>query len=73
MRGVRLAEFAVLLQLQAILHRALVFRRVVVPPLALRAGQGNDVSHKSSTLTELEPTTRIELVTSSLPRMCSTD
>ena len=67
------AKLAVFFHFQTVLHGPLVFRRVVVPAFAFRAGQGNDVSHSQPTLTALEPTTRIELVTSSLPRMCSTD
>ena len=41
------AKFAVLLQLQAILHRPLVFRGRVVSLFAFRACQNNIVSHKS--------------------------
>jgi hypothetical protein len=70
---VGLAELAELLHLEAVLHGSLVLRRRVVAVLAFRASQRNVISHFCSTLTEMEPTTRIELVTSSLPRMCSTD
>ena len=72
-RRVGLAELAELLHLEAVLHGSLVLRRRVVAVLAFRASQRNVISHFCSTLTEMEPTTRIELVTSSLPRMCSTD
>ena len=41
------AEFAVLLQFQAILHGSLVFRGRVVSLFAFRARQNNIVSHKS--------------------------
>ena len=64
------AKLAVLTQLQAVLHGAFVFSCDVISLLAFRTGQNNIVAHNSPLL---EPTTRIELVTSSLPRMCSTN
>ena len=67
------AELAVFFQFQAILHGPLVLCRRVISLLAFCASQRNDISHDYPLLKTMEPTTRIELVTSSLPRMCSTD
>jgi len=41
------AEFAVLLQFQAILHGPFIFCRRIVSLLALRAGQRDNASHES--------------------------
>ena len=66
-------KLAVLFQFQTILHRPFVLGRGIIPLLAFRACKGDDTSHDDAFFLAMEPTTRIELVTSSLPRMCSTD
>src|ERR1051325_1745138 len=66
---------AELLQFQLLRHRLLVLRRRVVPTFALGALKGDDFSacarHVRS-FKMVEPSTRFELVTPSLPRTCST-
>src|ERR1041385_7388968 len=68
---------AELLQFQLLRHRLLVLGRRVVPTLALAALQRDDFSslaRHAFVLRKfvLEPSTRFELVTPSLPRTCST-
>ena len=61
---------------QLVGHGPLVLRRRVVPLFADVAFERDDRAvHRLCFLLEtgLEPTTRIELVTSSLPRTCSTN
>jgi hypothetical protein len=67
------AEFTIFFQFETILHGSLVFCCHVIFLLAFGAGQRNIISHKKTAFADMEPTTRIELVTSSLPRMCSTN
>ncbi len=50
MRRVRMTKSAVLLELKLTGCRFLILRRIVVPVLALRTGQYNNVSHPSATL-----------------------
>src|SRR2546426_47879 len=70
--GVLAATGAELRQEQLVRHGPLVLRRGVVALLAHRALERDDGSvHLFAP--SLEPTTRIELVTSSLPRKCSAD
>ena len=64
------AKLAVFFHFQAVLHGPFVFRSCIISLLALRTSQNNIIPHNPPSL---EPTTRIELVTSSLPRMCSTN
>src|SRR3954470_38559 len=66
------ATGAELRQDQLIGHGPLVLRRRVVPLFAHRAFERDD-GPVHVMLLILEPTTRIELVTSSLPRKCSAD
>jgi hypothetical protein len=49
MRRVRMTKSAVLLELKLTGCRFLILRRIVVPVLALRTGQYNNVSHPSAT------------------------
>src|SRR5262249_10281184 len=66
---------AELLQLELLRHGLLVLVRRVIPTLALGALQHDDFSslaRHSLTSNLMEPSTRFELVTPSLPRTCST-
>src|SRR5258706_3012906 len=80
MRGVVAVVTAELLQLQLLRHRLLVLRGRVVAPLALGALKRDDLSSCACHILLLrvidvhsvEPSTRFELVTPSLPRTCST-
>src|ERR1043165_6437151 len=66
---------AELLQFQLLRHRLLVLGRRVVPTFALGALKGNDFSACARHVRSfklVEPSTRFELVTPSLPRTCST-
>ena len=67
------AKPTVLLHLKPTLHGPFIFSCRVISSLTLTTRKGNNISHSTPTLVNMEPTTRIELVTSSLPRMCSTD
>src|SRR5437868_11254234 len=70
--GVFAATRAELRKHQLVRHGPLVLGGGVVPLLAHRALERDDGSvHRSAP--DLEPTTRTELVTSSLPRKCSAD
>src|SRR6267143_960021 len=71
--GVLAAPRAELRLDQLVGHGPLVLRRGVVPLLAHVALERDDRPVHRLTLRRLEPTTRIELVTSSLPRTCSTN
>src|SRR5262249_31946622 len=70
--GVLAAARAELGQDQLVGHGPLVLGGRVVPLLGHGALEGDDGSVHASA-PDLEPTTRIELVTSSLPRKCSAD
>ena len=73
-RRVLAAKRTILAHLQALGGLALVLVRGVVPVLALRTLQADVVSHGlglANFLLSVEPMNRIELLTSSLPRMCS--
>src|SRR6185369_14294617 len=68
-----------LLELQLLRHRLPVFRRRVVATFALGALQRDDFASCARhdvtpklTVESVEPSTRFELVTPSLPRTCST-
>src|ERR1041384_881086 len=68
---------AELLQFQLLRHGLLVLGRRVIPTLALAALQRDDFSSLARHCFRtprffLEPSTRFELVTPSLPRTCST-
>src|SRR2546430_2560512 len=67
---------AELLELQLLRHRLLVLRRRIVPTFALGALERDDFSscarHVRFLRMSVEPSTRFELVTPSLPRTCST-
>jgi hypothetical protein len=63
---------AIFFHLKTVLYRLFILRRCVIPSLALATGKCHNICHFKTTFTVMEPTTRIELVTSSLPRMCST-
>src|SRR5439155_12876071 len=71
--GVLAAPRAELRLDQLVGHGPLVLRRGVVPLLAHVALERDDRPVHRPALLGLEPTTRIELVTSSLPRTCSTN
>src|SRR5438552_1655456 len=71
--GVLAAPWAELRLDQFVGHGPLVLGRGVVPLLAHVALERDDRPVHRLALLGLEPTTRIELVTSSLPRTCSTN
>src|SRR5262245_15539924 len=71
--GVLAAPGAELRLDQLVGHGPLVLGGRVVPLLAHVALERDDRPVHRLVLLRLEPTTRIELVTSSLPRTCSTD
>ncbi len=73
MKLMRSTKFTVFHQLKAILHGSLVLRGRIISLFTICTGQSYNISHNYPIFTTMEPTTRIELVTSSLPRMCSTD
>ena len=74
-RRVLAAKRTILAHLEALGGLALVLVRGVVPVLALRTLQADGVSHDlwlgELSFLSVEPMNRIELLTSSLPRMCS--
>src|SRR5438270_6399640 len=71
--GVLAAPRAELGQDQLVGHGPFVLRGRVVPLVAHRALERDDRAVHCVCSSSLEPTTRIELVTSSLPRKCSAD
>ena len=69
-----LTKLAIFLHFKTILRYPLVLRRRVISLLAFATCKYHIISHfNKPAFTKMEPTTRIELVTSSLPRMCSTN
>ena len=69
------AKWAIFLKLKALRLFLLVLHAGVIDALTFCALKMDDLSHKSCLVLypKLEPSTRIELVTSSLPRTCSTN
>ena len=74
------AEAAILARLELVRLLLLVPGRAVIAPLALAALERDDLSHvgpsrprRACSKIRKKPKTRIELVTPSLPRTCSTN
>ena len=74
-RQMLLAKRTILFKLKAFGLFLLVLHARIIDALTCCALKMNDLSHKSCLVftPKLEPSTRIELVTSSLPRTCSTN